>query len=476
MIGIRPIVKILSLAVLLFGIQMAQATLPPTFNYQGFLTDIDGAPVDDTLSITFSIYDVSSGGTPLWSDIRAVTIEQGVFSVELGPFPMPGMFDYPLWIGLSVESDPEMTPRRPITSTGFAFKAGDSDTLEGMSASTLDQSAHVSDTSNPHDVTASQTGAASSADLTLHEGDSSAHHVKTTTFPELSGQIDDSQIPSAIARDSEVMPIVLGSDGSGSTLNADLLDGLNSDYFMRADRDSWVDTAGDTIYGDLISSSRIGIGRSPGLSLDVLVDDWPEVVARFENVHDIAGQAAFGTRTTADARDTITGAAETGSFYAYGGTTSGQARGIYSIAQANGDSRAYAVYANATGGTTTGGEYAFYGVGDGYLSQDLRVGQDLSVNGAVQMGFERVGGTSVNLESTTACGFSNSGTCYYAFATAACPTGKVATGGGCNCSSAYNCFIGDSYQSGDGSWFCRAVAAGNGYSVTPSVTCARMAN
>jgi hypothetical protein len=154
--------KTLVTLLLLFGLTAVIAALPPGLNYQGHLTGADGVPVDGFVSMTFRIYDVEAGGSALWTDTRVVPVQQGVFSIELGnasnPFPV-GMFDYPLWIGLSVEADAEMLPRRPVTSTGYAFKAGDANTLDGSAASSLDQSAHVADTANPHAVTPEQIGA-----------------------------------------------------------------------------------------------------------------------------------------------------------------------------------------------------------------------------------------------------------------------------------------------------------------------------
>ena len=52
-------------------------------------------------------------------------------------------------------------------------------------------------------------------------------------------------------------------EGSGSGLDADLLDGLDESAFMRADADEWVDTVGDTMTGDLVMSGAdldLGVG------------------------------------------------------------------------------------------------------------------------------------------------------------------------------------------------------------------------
>ena len=119
--------------VILSVYQIAVALPTDTMNYQGYLTDDTGIPVDGPVSIVFAIYNVDVGGVPVWSDVRSVTVDEGVFSVELGgvsnPFPL-GMFDLPLWVGLTVGTDAEMTPRRPVSGVGFSFKAGDAETAE----------------------------------------------------------------------------------------------------------------------------------------------------------------------------------------------------------------------------------------------------------------------------------------------------------------------------------------------------------
>ena len=224
--------QVITVLIFLLSFQLALAAIPPTLNYQGHLTDSSGVPIDGAVDMQFAIYDVATGGTaPLWSASLSVIVDQGVFSVELGsstaPLP-PGLFESPLWMGLTIGADAQMTPLRPISSVGFSFKAGDADTLEGIHASTLDQSAHVIDTVNPHNVSAAQTGAISSTELIVHTGNTSAHHTRTTSFTELSDQAADTQLPATMARDAEIMPTILANDGIGSTLDADTIDGVDS--------------------------------------------------------------------------------------------------------------------------------------------------------------------------------------------------------------------------------------------------------
>lgn len=253
---------------LLLVSNLVSATLPPTLNYQGHLTDGNGAPIDGVVNIAFRIYDVDLGGLPLWTDNRSVNVQQGVFSIELGdstsPFPV-GLFETPLWIGISIETDNEMTPRRPITSAGYAFKAGDANTLDGSSVSSLDQSAHVADTGNPHNVTASQTGAVTATEFGNHTANSSAHHTRYSNAEAVAAMgvnNDANPLHHDKYTDTRAVKAILLADGPGSTLDADTLDGFDSGAFMPFGTDVWVNNSGDTMTGDLILSgaSRLGIG------------------------------------------------------------------------------------------------------------------------------------------------------------------------------------------------------------------------
>ena len=200
-------------ALLLIFEPLSYALPPTTVNYQGYLTDDAGAPITSPpdVNLTFRLYTTSSGGSMIWGETQTVTINQGLFNVELGsitPLNLPADFNTPLYLGIEVGSDGEMSPRRPITLTGYSIKAMDADTLEGFSAAELDQSAHVLDYNNPHNVTAAQTGAAPLSHT--HSGSD------ITT-----GTIDDARIPSSIARDSELTWGNLANIPSGFADNID---------------------------------------------------------------------------------------------------------------------------------------------------------------------------------------------------------------------------------------------------------------
>lgn len=99
-----------------------------TINFQGKLVDDDGLNVaDSTYSVVFSLYDVSSGGTAIWTETQSVETTDGLFQVHLGSITdLPGSVDFNMdniYLGIKVGSDAEMTPRIRFAAVPYAFNA-----------------------------------------------------------------------------------------------------------------------------------------------------------------------------------------------------------------------------------------------------------------------------------------------------------------------------------------------------------------
>ena len=76
----------------------AYATVPQMINYQGYLTNSGGAPINTPVAITVRLYDAATAGTLKWSEIQpSVEVTDGVFNVVLGSVtPLPPLaFDVP---------------------------------------------------------------------------------------------------------------------------------------------------------------------------------------------------------------------------------------------------------------------------------------------------------------------------------------------------------------------------------------------
>jgi hypothetical protein len=104
--------------------QLAHAAAPDTLSYQGRLTQ-SGAPVNAAVTVTFALYDALSGGTKLWQESQTVTPANGLYSVNLGQVAaLPDtLFTQPLYLGVTLNSDPEMTPRQALNAQPYSRQA-----------------------------------------------------------------------------------------------------------------------------------------------------------------------------------------------------------------------------------------------------------------------------------------------------------------------------------------------------------------
>jgi hypothetical protein len=100
-------------------------------NYQGYLEDSTGEPLTDSISMTFKIYSIPSGGSALWTEGLYVGVENGVFDVVLGQntYIPDSVFLYGMdrWMELSVDGE-VLAPRTRICMVPYAYKAHVSDT------------------------------------------------------------------------------------------------------------------------------------------------------------------------------------------------------------------------------------------------------------------------------------------------------------------------------------------------------------
>ncbi len=114
---------------LMLAVQFSWGQVPQTISYQGVLTDAIGNNVADGLyDLSFSLYDVGTGSSALWSENHTqVSIAKGIFGVILGgastPNPIALPFDKQYWLGTTVGSDPEMAPRIKLAAVAYSLTA-----------------------------------------------------------------------------------------------------------------------------------------------------------------------------------------------------------------------------------------------------------------------------------------------------------------------------------------------------------------
>jgi len=105
----------------------ARAAAPAFVPVQGYLTDADGVPIDGEASVQLAVYDAAEGGTPLFFESHAAALEGGFFTVYLGAVKNLDLAMFAgasnLYLGITVDADPEMTPRIQVGSVPFAAYA-----------------------------------------------------------------------------------------------------------------------------------------------------------------------------------------------------------------------------------------------------------------------------------------------------------------------------------------------------------------
>jgi len=206
----------------------AVAQLPRTLAYQGVLKNADGSPVAGPVTLTVSLYTVSTGGTAIWGPEthQNVPLSAGVYAITLGkpatgaPVPLTLAFDTPYYLQVTV-GNVDMG-RHELTSVPYALNAA---SLDGVTVK--DGNIGVGTTSPV-------------AALTLPEGSRLS----------LDESADDRAI---FVPAGEGEPLVLSNAG-GVT---------NPTIRFRND------TIGRDVMIVNVSTTKVGIGRNPSYTLDV---------------------------------------------------------------------------------------------------------------------------------------------------------------------------------------------------------------
>lgn len=141
-------VSLVALAtVTLLWVIPVQAQFNEQINYQGRLLDSTGSAVaDGTYAMSFRLYTVATSGSAIWTETLSgaseVTVIDGLFSVMLGSTtPLSSVdFNQTLYLGVTIEADSEMSPRKILGAVPAAFVAKEADnagTVGGVASTSL---------------------------------------------------------------------------------------------------------------------------------------------------------------------------------------------------------------------------------------------------------------------------------------------------------------------------------------------------
>ncbi|HEV2349073.1 MAG TPA: tail fiber domain-containing protein [Terriglobia bacterium] len=158
-----------------------QAVVPRLMKFSGVLHDAAGKPLSGTVDVTFSLYNIESGGSPLWFETQSVQADDlGRYMALLGAMHADGL---PIelftsgaahWLAIQVGSEAEQQPRVLLVSVPYALKAGDAETLGGKPASAY----MLSESQNG---TTSTTGASAATTNTVQTGSGGKARKSQTT-------------------------------------------------------------------------------------------------------------------------------------------------------------------------------------------------------------------------------------------------------------------------------------------------------
>jgi hypothetical protein len=118
--------------VVAFNAPARAADVPLFLTEQGRLFDTSNNPISASVTFTFALYGAATGGTAIWTETEApITLDSGYFSEILGTttpltaaiFASAAQAVTPLYVGITVGTDAEMTPRQLLSTVPYAFVA-----------------------------------------------------------------------------------------------------------------------------------------------------------------------------------------------------------------------------------------------------------------------------------------------------------------------------------------------------------------
>ncbi|MBU1729541.1 MAG: hypothetical protein KKH64_06240, partial [Candidatus Margulisbacteria bacterium] len=160
--GFLVLVLLVSFMLIMGGV--IYGAIPKLLSYQGKLTDSSGSPASGTKTMVFKIYTSATGGTALWTETQSVDVAtDGIYNVTLGSTTAINLdFTDNYYLGVTVGTDSEMTPRKQITSAPYAFNA---DTVDGQ-----DSSAFLTTSSSLETLSNVATGTPAQGDVLYFNG------------------------------------------------------------------------------------------------------------------------------------------------------------------------------------------------------------------------------------------------------------------------------------------------------------------
>ncbi|MBL0226643.1 MAG: hypothetical protein IPQ16_14040 [Geobacteraceae bacterium] len=132
-------IGLLSLFTALILAAVAMAGVPHSINYQGYLKDGDGTPVNGEFGMAFALYSSNPHrNNPVWSEPeKAVVVTNGIYSTQIGSegTPLRAHFDVPYYLAVIIKG--VELPLQPLSSVPYAQRAAEADRVTSVTTTMI---------------------------------------------------------------------------------------------------------------------------------------------------------------------------------------------------------------------------------------------------------------------------------------------------------------------------------------------------
>lgn len=192
--------------------------VPTSFHHQGHMADSAGTPLEGPESVTFRLFDASSGGLEVWSETQQVDFTNGYFAVDLGD---DGSLDSnfldsdELWLELTVGTGSAIPDRIRLHAVPYALRAQQADHALTADSATSAESAETATTAD------TATTAGTATNISGGTVDATSISVNGNVIVDGSGNLqnvsvewsDITGVPSSVLDDNDTLAGITCSNG-----------------------------------------------------------------------------------------------------------------------------------------------------------------------------------------------------------------------------------------------------------------------
>jgi hypothetical protein len=250
--------------------------LSSAYGYEGITQD----PVaDGAYALSFGIFPLPGGGASLWQESHpAVPTTGGAFSVELGQATAFGtLFQTNASVYLEVSADTgggliAYTPRVALAGAPYAQQALNADTLDGVHAADLEESAEIGTAVTTHDTNANAHANINLDGARITSGKIANARLNTGSGQGLDADTVDGAHAAALEESAEIVAAV-GAHNTDGAAHADIRTEIGTDIAAHntdanAHNNMTIEAA--QITSGTIDNIRLNMGSGGGLDADLL--------------------------------------------------------------------------------------------------------------------------------------------------------------------------------------------------------------